>query len=96
MYVKEYNPAAGGLVRKYTDSFAAGTTSAGFQPACGHFWLEGITASPNQGSTVYTIKAQTGVTFNPDGSISVASGTTVYLTASATSSDSVVVHTRDY
>ena len=100
MYVKEYNPAAGGLVRYYcivggtAPGFAAGT-SATFTPACGHFWLDNILGSP-QTDIRYSIRSQAGVTFNPDGSISVPSGQAVTTTATSTSSESVVVVTRDY
>lgn len=95
MITNQYNMAAG---KNYSYQYIAGGaapgfnagTSATFTPAFGHFWLERITGSPPT-DIRYSIRTQTGVTFNPDGSISVPSGQTVTITATSASSENVLV-----
>jgi L-ascorbate metabolism protein UlaG (beta-lactamase superfamily) len=91
MYVKEYNPAAGGLIRLYTVLFASATTAT-FTPACGHFWLLGITGVT--AGYVFTLSG-TNLVHNPDGSYSCPSGSTITIT-STSNSDLVTVATLDY
>ena len=76
-------------------TFAAGTSALTTDMPCGKFWLLGVNAVPNAGSIVYTLKAQSGVTFNPDGSFTVTSGTQPTVTASSPSSDTVVIVMMD-